>query len=262
MPERIEIQLMIEELNRRYKNKILKKLSICSGRYTKHGAPTLYNSFVKYLPLKIKQFNVKGKFIWITFHNSSWIIYVTLGLTGHFKYEGNAKYCRYQFITNKSTFCMDDMRNFGTLSFIDDPSKLEKKLNSIGSDVFIKSFTLSNLRCIINSIVDKKKDMMIGIFLLEQKYISGIGNYLRSDILYDASISPFRSLTSLSDDNIKILHKSIHKIVKKSYKIQKKNGLHSYPFLVYKQKKTKNMENVSHDMIGKRFIYWVPSKQK
>jgi formamidopyrimidine-DNA glycosylase len=126
----------------------------------------------------------------------------------------------------------------------------------------MKSFTLSNLRRIINSIVDKKKDMMIGIFLLEQKYISGIGNYLRSDILYDASISPFRSLTSLSDDNIKILHKSIHKIVKKSYKIQKKNGLHSYPFLVYKQKKTKKMENVSHTMIGTRFIYWVPSKQK
>ena len=262
MPERIEIQLMIEGLNRRYKNNLLNNISICSGRYTKHGVPTSYHLFIKDLPLKIKQFNVKGKFIWITFHNSDWVIYVTLGLTGHFKYEGTAKYCRYQFITNKSTFCMDDMRNFGTLAFIHDPSSLQKKLNSIGSDVFLKSFTLTNLRNIINGILDKKKDMMIGIFLLEQKYISGIGNYLRSDILYDASISPFRNLSALSSNDIRTLHKSIQKIIKKCYQIQKKSGLHSYPFLVYKQKKTKRMEDVSHTMIGKRFIYWVPSKQK
>ena len=69
MPERIEIQIMVETLNKKYKNKELRTISICSGRYTKHGSPKDFNKFIKLLPLKIIKFNVKGKFILLTFHN-------------------------------------------------------------------------------------------------------------------------------------------------------------------------------------------------
>jgi DNA-formamidopyrimidine glycosylase len=258
MPERVEVQIMIENLNKLFKGRILKSITICTGRYVKHGKPHDFLKFKRKLPLKIKQFNVKGKFIWINFINSDWIITITLGLTGHFKYNEDGKYCRYQFTTDNGKFTMDDMRNFGTLSFSDNKEKLDKKLKSIGIDIFTTEFKLKQFKTIIKK---QKAGKLIGIFLLEQKYISGIGNYLRSDILYNASISPFRIVSFLSDNDIKKLFYSIIKIVGKSYKIQKKNGLHSYPFLVYKQKKTKKLENVSHDMIGKRFIYWVPNRQ-
>ena len=259
MPERIEIQIMIENLNKKYKDTTLLNINICSGRYKKHGSPKDYTKFIKLLPLKIKKFNVKGKFIWLTFHDSPWIIYFTLGLTGHFKYDENGKYCRYQFLLDKGKFCMDDMRNFGTLSFTNDKSFLNNKLDKLGIDVFSKDFTYKNFKKIISGI---KEDKLIGMILLEQRYISGIGNYLRADMLYTAKISPFRTIRSLQIKDIKILFSSIRKVINESYKQQKKYGLHGYDFLVYKKKKTKQNEEVSHDLIGKRHIYWVKSVQK
>ena len=259
MPERIEIQIMVETLNKKYKGKEIQKINICSGRYTKHGSPKDYNKFIKLLPLKIKKFKVKGKFIWLTFHNCNWIIHFTLGLTGHFKYDENGKYCRYQFILDKGKFCMDDMRNFGTLSFTNDEKFLENKLKKLGIDVFSKDFTYKNFK---EKISEVKKDKLIGMILLEQKYISGIGNYLRADILYTAKISPFRTIKSLKKNDIKILYRSIKNVINESYKQQKRYGLHGYDFLVYKMRKTKRNEDVSHELIGKRHIYWVKSVQK
>ena len=34
---------------------------------------------------------------------------------------------------------------------------------------------------------------------MNQKFYSGIGNYLRSDILYDANISPLKKLDKLTN---------------------------------------------------------------
>ena len=259
MPERIEVQIMVEKLNQCYKGKILKQINFCSGRYITHSLPKNYKVFNKALPLKIKNFNVKGKFIWITFDKSDWIIFITLGLTGHFKYNEDGKYCRYRCEMQNGKFCMDDMRNFGTISFVEGKDVLEKKLKSIGPDVFNKQFTLSVFK---NIIENQKPDKLLGIFLLEQKHLAGIGNYLRCDILYTARLSPFRTIKSLTITDIGRLYRSIKKIIKESYRQQLKKGLHEYNFLVYKRKITLKKEPVAHEKIGSRNIYWVPRVQK
>ena len=46
---------------------------------------------------------------------------------------------------------------------------------------------------------------------------SGIGNYLVAEILYDAKISPYRTIGSLSDNEIKSLSHSIKYLTKLSY---------------------------------------------
>ena len=42
---------------------------------------------------------------------------------------------------------------------------------------------------------------------MNQKYLSGIGNYLKSEILYESKISPLRTLEFLSRQDLEILLK-------------------------------------------------------
>ena len=58
------------------------------------------------------------------------------------------------------------------------------------------------------------KDKNIAQFLMEQHNFAGIGNYLKSEILFAAKIHPGRKLRDLTDDEIELLRvKSLEKIL-------------------------------------------------
>ena len=84
---------------------------------------------------------------------------------------------------------------------------------------------------------------------MNQSYLSGIGNYLKSEILYQSKISPYRKLESLNENDIEILYKNIIKISNDSLKaggatirnysnINDEKGNYVFSFKVYQQKKT------------------------
>ena len=56
----------------------------------------------------------------------------------------------------------------------------------------------------------KKKHVPIKALLLDQANVSGIGNWVGDEIMYDAKMHPEQYSDSLSDQQIKQLHKSIH----------------------------------------------------
>jgi formamidopyrimidine-DNA glycosylase len=105
-------------------------------------------------------------------------------------------------------FC--DSRKFGYLQIVDGKG-LEDKLRNFGPEPLEKNFTLPVFRKIID---DKKTN--VKAFLLNQKYIAGIGNIYADEILFDARIMPTRSVDSLSSKEIEALYKSIKKILKKA----------------------------------------------
>ena len=47
------------------------------------------------------------------------------------------------------------------------------------------------------------EEKKIGNLIVDQKVISGIGNYLRADILYQSTISPYRTIKSLNEEDLK-----------------------------------------------------------
>jgi formamidopyrimidine-DNA glycosylase len=259
MPESIEVEIMCNNINNIFKNSTLTEMNICSGRYIKHGYPDNFKKFNKRLPLTIDKFNIKGKLIWINFKNSEWSIIIKLGLTGRFTTE-STKHTHYKFITNKGIFYIEDIRSFGTLQFTDDPKILIAELSKRGPDV--RKITKKEFINLFNNI---NQTSIIGTFLLNQNKLAGIGNYLRSDILYHSKISPHRPLKSLSNVEILQLYKSMKYILNKSYKEQIKKGLYNYDFLVYKVKdntKNKNGDLVKRVLIGTRYMYWAPYIQK
>jgi len=88
----------------------------------------------------------------------------------------------------------------------------------------------------------------IGLVLLNQKLISGVGNYLRADALWLSKISPFRIIKNLSNDELEMIFNNIRLLTWSTYNydegvklkiIDKKNKLpinYKNEFLVYDRK--------------------------
>ena len=258
MPEGPEVLFMIDSLQK-FVNKKLTKLKITGGRYKRHDLPINYKKFQKSLPSKIKTISCKGKFVYIILQNK-WCVWITLGMSGHFVFD-KSKHTHSTFQTSKGDFYIDDMRNFGTLHFYkvkDKQFSLKKKLESLGFDSIQDKITFKQFKEHFQKFIYKTPKKEIAVLLLDQRFMAGIGNYLRSEILYEAKLSPKMKLKDFTDKKLKQLHKFCIKIPKESYQHQKRYLiLHSYPFKIYKKDKTPKGEKVKHYKTNGRTIYTI-----
>ena len=254
MPEGPEISYMVYTFNKKYNHSKLENIKVLSGRYSRHPLPKGFDDFLSKLPSKIENIKNKGKFIYITLENNS-ILGIKLNY-GHLvtKFE---KHCHIEITTSKGIFYIQDVRNFATLSFLNKDT-LQEQLNKIGTDLLNEKVSLEEF----TQKVKKHPRMKIGMFLIKQDYFSGVGNYVRSEALYIAKISPFRLNKDLSDDEIKEIYDAVLYILKKAFSCLKDHGKHIVK-KVYEQKMTPNNEEVIREKLEPtRNIYWVPSVQK
>ncbi|BBG99132.1 MUTM homolog-1 [Prunus dulcis] len=77
-------------------------------------------------------------------------------------------------------------------------------ISELGPDALLEPMTGDEL---FESL--SKKKIAIKTLLLDQSYISGIGNWVADEVLYQARIHPEQSAASLSKENYGNLHKSI-----------------------------------------------------
>ena len=114
--------------------------------------------------------------------------------------------------SDKSQLFFNDLRRFGVVKIVDE-KELEKILNNFGEEPLEKSFSLKLFQNIIES-----KNGNIKAFLLNQKYIAGIGNIYADEILFEAKVLPGRKIVSLDIKEIKKIYQAIRKILKKAVK--------------------------------------------
>jgi formamidopyrimidine-DNA glycosylase len=112
----------------------------------------------------------------------------------------------------------EDTRLFGFLQVHYTPQSLATVFTKIGPDLLHDNITIADYYCVIKSV----PHLALEEFVMEQKYFSGIGNYLRSEILYLSRLNPLRTLQTLSDHDIALLYTNSLKIIKYSYEC---NGL-------------------------------------
>ena len=79
-----------------------------------------------------------------------------------------------------------------------------------------KKFTLQKFEELLN----KRKNRSIGLVLMEQELMSGIGNIYRSEILFEAGILPERKVESLNDKETREVYSHIKKILQKAVKLR------------------------------------------
>lgn len=253
MPEGPEISFMAYEFNKKFKNTTLTHIRILSGRYMRHPHPLKLDELNKNLPSKIEGIFNKGKFIYLKLKDN-YDVGIKLNYGHLVTHDG--KHSNIEFNTSKDSFYIEDMRNFGTLTILDD-SQLEKELLKIGPDLIHENVSFEEY----NEVLNKHPKLKIGQYLIEQKYFSGVGNYIRAEVCYEAKISPFRLVKDLTLDERKNLFKQLIKVIHKAYELLLKDK--KYHMKVYKKKETPLGEKVISQRLEKnRNIYWVPSVQK
>jgi len=265
MPEGPECKFYVDVLNELLQGKTVTDIKIIDGRYVRRGAPSGFKEFK--LPHKIIQVGVKGKFIFFQFDTC--YVWNTLGMTGCWTDEQD-KDTRLVFSYGRKKLYFGDKRNFGTFKFGMTADETATKLNSLGFDLLNtdepseSSVDLFSLR--------RNKDKTLPEILMDQKNYAGVGNYIKSEALYRAKLSPHRTGGSLSAREIKRLHETISSVMKASYATKRVKLANTtdmpacgaeFKKIVYKQEyDPQGYEVVAEDTKDKRTTYWVPELQK
>ena len=304
MPEGPEVRYITEWLNENYKGKKLIDVKINSGRYSRFSSkgqnlPVGWDKLLSLLKnsnskgLIIKKIDCHGKFIWWEFENQNITLWNTLGMSGWWNSDDECNSKDVKKNHNHVTFTFDkksklnfnDIRNFGTIK-ICTIDNLDKKINELGIDI-LKQYNFKTNKYIsdneykiseelfinkLDKMVKRNPKKVIGEILLEQKLLAGVGNYIRSDILWLSKISPFRKIIELKPEEKNLIFKNSVLLASRSYKklISKKlpknlmvpNILSGEIFLVYNQEFDPNKKKVIREKIGSRSVFWVPNYQK
>jgi len=80
-----------------------------------------------------------------------------------------------------------------------DSLTLREGFNSVGPSTLAKNFDESEVVARLRS----RPDLEIGVSLLTQSLLSGIGNVFKSEICFACGINPFRMVSDLTDEDLK-----------------------------------------------------------
>ena len=216
MPELPEVEIVKQSLIKNVKSQKILKV-IVRNRNLRFKLPINFKNIIK----KQKIINVKrfSKYIIIEFQNKLYCI-LHLGMSGTLhivtKNKKNfitnssfyhspflpEKHNHVEFIFKNLRLIYNDPRRFGYFKILKGPIKLEKFINNYGIEPFDKNFNFYYLKTKLN---DKKKN--IKDYLLDQKFVSGIGNIYASEILFESKINPKKKSCNLLDYELKDLVK-------------------------------------------------------
>jgi len=170
----------------------------------------------------------KGKYIIWHFDSGFWIVN-HLSMSGQWIYRDPL--ARITVHTRLSMIFCDadqklvvdfvDPRKFGRLEVYDDAEfwgvKVQTKLSGLGPDTLADTITYEMLNDRIHKFTEAHPNWEIKPLLMEQTFLSGIGNIYASDICFLAGINPFKRASELTVQEIKNLEEAIPHVIKNAY---------------------------------------------
>jgi endonuclease-8 len=96
--------------------------------------------------------------------------------------------------------------------------------NSLGPSFLTSAFDESEMISRLRS----RPDLEIGVGLLSQSLISGIGNVYKSEVCFACGVNPFRKIASLTDQNLECLVKQARNMMLYNVQDGSKDGIVTY----------------------------------
>lgn len=109
----------------------------------------------------------------------------------------------------------DDSLKRGNFNICFNDSELAEVMKDVGPDLLAEEISFETYKTVARQKFLTNK--CVAYFIKEQKFFSGIGNYLRAETLYDAKISPQRLVSQLSDDELYRIYYFSIKNLRESY---------------------------------------------
>lgn len=218
MPELPEVETVSRSLKPFLLNKTIRDVNFLWPGVT---SPQSNKEFLKHtIGQKIIKLSRVGKYMFWELSNSYQIV-VHLRMTGQFLVDLKmTKHLSHERLRLKLSSGKEvhyfDQRKFGRLWVTNDLTKLKgSQVSELGIDVLDPKLTE---KLFIEKIKSKRRQMKV--LLLDQTLIAGLGNIYVDEALYLAKIHPLSISTKVPEQNLKILFKSMKKVLKDSLKYQ------------------------------------------
>ena len=207
MPELPEVEIVKQSLAQKIVKKKIKKV-IIKNRNLRFKIPKKFEELLK--NKIIKKITRFSKYIILNFLDGSFCL-IHLGMSGTIhliKKKSVNKFTNTSFYNSSSLpkkhnhvliqfkdleVVYNDPRRFGFFKYLNSKEDLKKRFNHLGPEPFFKSF---NLEYLLNYFFKKKK--VIKNFLIDQSFVSGIGNIYASEILFLSKINPDKPAMKIS----------------------------------------------------------------
>ena len=268
MPELPEVEVLKQSLDKKIKFQKINKVLV-RNRNLRFKVPKNFEFFLK--NKKIYKVTRKSKYLIFHLNNNSFLI-IHLGMSGtiHLVSKKNyykntntsfygssslpVKHNHILIFFKKYQIIYNDPRRFGFIKILKNKKNLEFFFRNVGPEPFDKKFKISYLYSYLRG---KKKN--IKSFLLDQKFISGIGNIYANEILFYCKINPFKQAKNLTKTEIEkikyfsklILSRAIKKggsSIRNFKNIKGNNGNYQNEFKVYHRE---NLNCLNKDCYGK-----------
>ena len=223
MPELPEVEVVKRSLINKTQNLIVKAVKINDGRLR---YKIDRSKIKKIIGLKFKKISRRSKYL-LFFFNKDIVMLVHLGMTGKFFFiNSNRKKYKTSFyykineekdkkhnhiifsLSNNQKLIYNDIRKFGFIKFIKSTNLNQNfHLKYLGPEPLSAKFNIEYFKSYI-----KGKERAIKNILMDQKFISGLGNIYVNEILFSSGVRPTKKIKKLT-------HVEIHKIIKFSKKI-------------------------------------------
>ena len=227
MPELPEVEVIRQSLDKKIKQKKVKKV-IVRNRNLRFKIPLNFENILKNQKIiKVSRFS---KYLILSLSNYNFCV-LHLGMSGTLHLVHNnkktiftntsfynspilpKKHNHVEIIFRNLKIIYNDPRRFGFFEIINNSELLKKRFVHLGPEPFNSKF---NLNYVLSFFKNKKKD--IKNFLLDQNFVSGIGNIYASEILFLSKIRPDKKASLLQKKDCKKIIINSKKVLLKSIK--------------------------------------------
>lgn len=232
MPEIAEVARIVHFIRKNLAGKTLIKVTATDDPNVYGKVGTSAAEFQKHMTgKKVLDAGQQGKYFWMVMSSPPHPV-MHFGMTGWLKMKGEEtyyyrkkegdsdkeeewppKYWKFNLETKeepKVEAAFVDFRRFGRIRLVDCPADDLRKTSPLvenGPDP-VQDKDLVTVEWLKAKCMSKK--VPIKAMLLDQAVISGIGNWVGDEVMYDAKMHPEQYCNTLSDAQISQLHKSIH----------------------------------------------------
>ena len=218
MPELPEVEVVRQSLNKKIKQKKVKKV-IIRNRNLRIKIPLNFTRILKNQKIiKVDRFS---KYLILHLSNKNFCL-IHLGMSGTIHLVNDRKknpitntsfynspvlpkkHNHVEIVFENLRIIYNDPRRFGFFQIIQSFNLLKKRFSHLGPEPFESKF---DTNYVISFFKNREKN--IKNFLIDQKFVSGIGNIYASEILFLCKINPNKKVCLLKrDDCIKIIKNS------------------------------------------------------
>ena len=214
MPELPEVEIVKQSLNKNISSKKVKKV-IVRNRNLRLKVPLIFEKYLQNRKIiKVERFS---KYLILYLSGGSFCL-IHLGMSGTIHIINKKKKSLYtnasfynspllpknhnhiEIIFENLKLVYNDPRRFGFFQIIKNKTDLFKRFDKFGYEPFDKNF---NSKYVLSFFKGKEKNLKK--FLIDQSFVSGIGNIYASEILYLCKINPNKKAKLLNKNECDLL---------------------------------------------------------